>query len=169
MSRVEIRGKRGRTVPALLTTTVEKNIDLLLRLRKEAAVNEKKQYVFPRPNFYSIEPLRSSDVLRRFAKEADLQFPENVTSTKLRKHVATVAQVLNLTNHDLEVMANFMGHDITVHRSFYRLPQETLQVAKMGRLLMAFNNGTIGHYSGQSIDSIALDDSEYNFTNVSVL
>ncbi|KAH3741510.1 hypothetical protein DPMN_048235 [Dreissena polymorpha] len=58
-------------------------------------------------------------------------------------------------------MASFLGHDITVHRSFYRLSQETLQVARMGRLLTAFNNGTVGQYSGKSLDEIPLDESKY--------
>lgn len=160
MSRVEIRGKKGRTVPVLLTQTVQKCIDLLLKWRNEAGVAEENKYVFARPNFGSLEPLRSSDVLRYFAKEVGLTKPENITSTRLRKHVATVAQVLNLDRNDLEIMASFMGHDITVHQSFYRLPQETLQVARMGRLLTAFNNGTIGQYSGMSLDDISLNESD---------
>ena len=155
-SRVEIRGKKGRTVPVLLTQKVQKCIDLLLKWRDEAGVSKENNYVFARPNYSSLEPLRSSDVLRYFAKAAGLTNPEHITSTRLRKHVATVAQVLSLSKNDLEIMASFMGHDITVHRSFYRLPQETLQVARMGRLLTAFNNGTIGQYTGKSIDDIPL-------------
>ena len=161
LSRVEIRGKKGRTVPVLLPRKLEQNIDLLLRWRQEAGVAKDNEYVFARPNFGSLEPLRSSDVLRNFAKEAGLTNPHHITSTKLRKHVATVAQVLKLDKHDLETMASFLGHDITVHRSFYRIPQETLQVARMGRLLTAFNNGTIGQYSGKSIDEISLDNSKH--------
>lgn len=160
LSRVEIRGKKGRTVPVLIPPKLQKNLDLLLRWRQEAGVSKDNQYVFARPNFGSLEPLRSSDVLRYFAKEAGLTNPNHITSTKLRKHVATVAQVLKMDKQDLETMANFMGHDITIHRSFYRLPQETLQIARMGRLLTAFNNGTIGQYSGKSIDDISLDESK---------
>ncbi|XP_060082497.1 uncharacterized protein LOC132561814 [Ylistrum balloti] len=57
-------------------------------------------------------------------------------------------------------MANYMGHDITVHRSFYRLPEDTLQVAKMGKLLWSFDNGTIGKYSGKSLNDITIEDIE---------
>ena len=159
-SQVEIRGKKGHTVPVLLTRKVQKCIDLLLKWRNKAGVALENNFVFPRPNFGSLEPLRSSDVLRRFAKEAGLTKPERITCTRLRKHVATVAQVLSLDKNDLKILASFMGHDISAHRSFYRLPQETLQVAKMGRLLTAFNNGTIGQYNGKSIDDISLDESK---------
>ncbi|KAH3781075.1 hypothetical protein DPMN_023207 [Dreissena polymorpha] len=50
-----------------------------------------------------------------------------------------------------------MGHDINIHRSFYRLPQEIIEVARMGCLLTAFNKGTIGQFSGKSIDDIDLE------------
>lgn len=161
LSRVEIRGKRGRTVPVLLTQKTQRCIALLLKWREAAGVAKHNKYVFPKPNYGSSESLRSSDVLRTFSKAAGLTNPELITSTRLRKHVATVAQVLSLNENDLEIMASFMGHDISVHRSFYRLPQETLQVARMGRLLTALNNGTVGQYSGRSLDEIPLDESKY--------
>ncbi|XP_060572464.1 uncharacterized protein LOC132730528 [Ruditapes philippinarum] len=158
LCRVEIRGKRDRTVAVILTKEMQRNIDLLLRWRDEAGVVQENVYIFARSNFGSVSPIRSADVLRKFAREASLESAESITSTKLRKHIATVAQILNLSKHDLEVLANFMGHDISIHRSFYRLPQETVEVARMGRLLTAFNRGTIGQF--KSIDDITLDDSE---------
>ncbi|KAH3877864.1 hypothetical protein DPMN_001743 [Dreissena polymorpha] len=157
LSRVEIRGKRDRTVAVLLTPNIQKNIDLLLRYRADAGVDKENAYVFARSNSRSQFPLRSADVLRKFAKEASLECPESVTSTQLRKHVATVVQILNLSKNDLEVLARFMGHDINIHRSFYRLPQEIIEVARMGCLLTAFNKGTIGQFSGKSIDDIDLE------------
>ena len=48
---------------------------------------------------------------------------ENITSTKLRKYVATVSQILNLEENELETMERFMGHDINIHPAFYRLPE----------------------------------------------
>ncbi|XP_069110207.1 uncharacterized protein [Argopecten irradians] len=156
--RVEIRGKRGRIVPVLLTTTLQKSIECLMKYRDAAGVHVDNKYVFPRSSFDSLNPIRSADCLRRFGREAKLTVPENLTSTQLRKHVATVSQVLNLTKNDLENIAGFLGHDIAVHRSFYRLPQETLQVARMGRLLTAFDNGDVARYSGKSIEEIQVDE-----------
>ena len=83
--------------------------------------------------------------------------PENTTSTCLRKHIATMSQILNLDATDLESMANFLGHDISVHRSFYCLPQGTVQIVQMGRLLTAFDQGTIAQYSGKSLDDISIE------------
>lgn len=82
----------------------------------------------------------------------------NITSTKLRKHVATVSQILNLEKNDLEIMAGFLGHDIRIHNSFYRLSNDTLRIARMGIILTAFDNGDISKYSGKSLDEIACED-----------
>ncbi|XP_062581100.1 uncharacterized protein LOC134242919, partial [Saccostrea cucullata] len=157
-SRVEIRGKRGRTVPILLTPALERSINLLIETRKLAGVNPKNVYVFARSSFDSLNPIRSSDCLRKFALECGVTKAANITSTKLRKHVATVSQILNLEKNDLEIMAGFLGHDIRIHNSFYRLPNDTLQIARMGTILTAFDNGDISKYSGKSLDEIACED-----------
>ena len=156
-SRVEIRGKRGRTVPILLTPALEKSINLLIETRKLAGVNPQNPYVFARSSFDSLNPIRSSDCLRKFAVECGVTKATNITSTKLRKHVATVSQILNLEKNDLEIMAGFLGHDIRIHNSFYRLPNDTLQIARMGTILTAFDNGDISKYSGKSLDEIACE------------
>jgi hypothetical protein len=156
-SRLEIRGKRGRIVPILLTPALERSINLLIDTRKLVGVNPKNLYVFARSSFDSLNPIRSSDCLRRFAVESGVTKTANITSTKLRKHVATVSQILNLEKNDLEIMAGFLGHDIRIHHSFYRLPSDTLQIARMGTLLTAFDNGDISKYSGKSLDEIACE------------
>ena len=38
-------------------------------------------------------------------------------------------------------MASFLGHDICVHRSVYRQPLDTLQKAKVAKILIAVNSG----------------------------
>ena len=54
-----------------------------------------------------------------------------MTSTSLRKHIAVVSQVLALK----DVLANFMGDDIRVHREFYRLPEDTQSEQCIRKLL----------------------------------
>ena len=64
--------------------------------------------------------------------------------------------VLNLSDSSQDLLAAFEEHDIRVHREFYRLPEETMQVAKVSRLLHCLNNGTIGKYSGCDFDDIEI-------------
>ena len=69
-----------------------------------------------------------------------------------------MAQILNLKNNELDSLANFMGHDIRVHRNFYRLSDEATQLAKISKILMAADSGKLSNYSGRSLDDIDLDD-----------
>ncbi|XP_056001324.1 uncharacterized protein LOC125677270 [Ostrea edulis] len=164
-SRVEIRGKRGRMVPILITPALERSIVLLNETREQAGVSKSNPYVFARSGFSSLNPIRSSDCLRKFAEESGVKNTRNLTSTKLRKHVATVSQILNLEKSDIEIMAGFLGHDIRVHTSFYRLPSDTLQIARMGTILTAFDNGEISRYSGKSLDQIACEEGEEDMSS----
>ena len=76
------------------------------------------------------------------------------TSTELRKQLATLAQILNLSETSQNILATFQCHDIRVHREFYRLPEDTLQLAKVSKILHSINNGTIGQYKGKDFDEI---------------
>jgi len=84
-------------------------------------------YVFAQP--HSDNCLRSHDCLRINAQICMAQKPELVTSTRLRKHVATMSQIMNLKKNELDMLASFMGHDLFVHRNYYRLSQDSLETA----------------------------------------
>lgn len=57
-----------------------------------------------------------------------------------------------------------MGHDIRVHRNFYRLPQDTLQMATVSKLLLALEEGNVGNFRGKSLEEIKLNmDGKYIF------
>lgn len=114
---------------------MQQALDLLIRKRKECGILPENTYLFARPS--SLICYRGSDSLRYFAKVCGARGPESLTSTKLRKQTGTLSQVLNLTNTELDQLADFLGHDIRVHRQFYRLPEGTLQLAKISKVLMA--------------------------------
>lgn len=157
--RLEIIAKRGNIVPILLTKEMKKHLDLLVKLRSKV-VMDANPYMFPRTNYGSVSHLKGSECLRKFAKECGAQEPEKLCSTSLRKHIATMSQILNLNENELDVLARFMGHDIKVHREYYRLPDETLQIAKVSKLLLRMEKGGYGLTAGQSLDSIELEEDE---------
>lgn len=64
----------------------------------------------------------------------------------LRRHIATMSQIVNLESNGLENLATFLGHDINVHREYYRLPENTYQLAKCTKMLIAAKRG-MGHFS----------------------
>lgn len=81
-----------------------------------------------------------------------------MTSTKLRKQLATLAQILNLKENAMDLLATFQGHDIRIHRQFYRLPDNALQVAKVSKHMHAINNGTIANHKGCDFDDITINE-----------
>lgn len=80
-----------------------------------------------------------------------------LTSTKLRKQVATVAQLLNFSEGDVEELANFMGHSIDVQNTFYHLLESTFQVAKVSKFLLMIEKENMEEYRGKSLDEINLN------------
>ncbi|KAF6728633.1 N-lysine methyltransferase SETD8-A, partial [Oryzias melastigma] len=153
--RIEIRGKRERKVPVLLTPMMQQSLDILVSKRQECGVPEGNTYLFARPSAWSC--YRGSDCLRHFAKVCGAKNPENLTSTRLRKQTGTLSQVLNLSNTELDQLADFLGHDIRVHRQFYRLPEGTLQLAKISKVLLAMEQGRLAEFKGKSLDDICID------------
>lgn len=154
--RIVIRGKRGRGVPILFTPSLQKSIKLLLETRKVTNyIDKKNTYLFALPN--SMSCLRGSDAIRKLSKDCGAKNPENLTSTRLRKQVATVAQLLNLSESDIEQLATFMGHSKEVHKQFYRLSESTFQVAKVSKLLLMMEKGQGQEYRGKSLDEIDIN------------
>nr|XP_029137256.1 uncharacterized protein LOC114921443 isoform X1 [Labrus bergylta] len=151
--RVEIRGKRGRKVPIILTPAMVKSLELLVTSRDLCGVVD-NPYLFARPGFET--RLRGSDCIRELARSCGAQKPEAFSSTKLRKQVATLSRVLNLNDTEQDLLADFLGHDIRVHRKFYRLPEGTLHLAKISKVLMACEQGRLADFKGKSLDQISI-------------
>lgn len=126
--RIVIRGKRGRGVPILFTTHLQKRLTFLLKLRETASfINTENLFLFPLTQC-STSCMKASDVIRKFGHKSGAKHPENITSTRLRKHVATISQLLNLSDGDIEQLATFMGHTKDIHKHFYRLTDNAFQV-----------------------------------------
>ncbi|XP_028275106.1 serine/threonine-protein kinase PAK 1 isoform X25 [Parambassis ranga] len=155
-SRVEIRGKRGRKVAVLLSPDMVDALTHLISKRTECGVPEENEFLFARP--HCLSSYRGQDCLRIYANECGAQNPELLRSTHLRKHVATLSQILNLKNHELDQVADFLGHDIRVHREYYRLPEATTQLAKISKLLLAMEKGSLTNLQGKSLEEIDIED-----------
>lgn len=151
-SRIEIMGKRGRKVAVLLTPSMIDALSLLVGKRAECEVTATNCFLFARPK--SVSHYRGQDCLRVYPSQCGAKHPEHLRSTQLRKHVATLSQVLNLKNNELDQIADFLGHDIRVHRDFYRLPVPTTQLAKISKLLLSMERGRLSNMQGKSLDDI---------------
>lgn len=66
-------------------------------------------------------------------------------------------QVLNLKNNELDKVADFLGHDIHVHRDFYRLPVPTTQLAKLSKLVLSMEKGNLSSMQRKSLDEMEVE------------
>lgn len=162
--RMEVRGKLGRPVSLLVSKNQIEMIKMILNLRSEASVSPGNKYVFAKQGaskdtFYSAPP-----ALRWFAQNSGAAQPGLLTGTKLRKQMATVSQAMDLTENDLAILADFMGHNITTHRNFYRMPSEVTHLARISQVLMSLEEGDTSKYAGKRLEdinvNITIDDVE---------
>lgn len=53
-----------------------------------------------------------------------------------------------------------MGHTNEVHQKYYKLPSDTIEIAKIGKLLLAMETYTVDKYRGKKLDDIELSEFE---------
>nr|XP_055059767.1 uncharacterized protein LOC129443291 isoform X2 [Misgurnus anguillicaudatus] len=156
-SRVEITGKKGRKVSALLNPELVNAIELIVDKRHACEVDEDNPFVFGRPISSSFSVFKGQDCLGIFASQCGAQNPKYLGSPQLRKQVATISVILNLRDNELYQLANILGLDIQVHREFFWLPDATVELAKLSKLLLAMKEGTFATFQGKSLEEIQIE------------
>ncbi|CAH0563123.1 unnamed protein product [Brassicogethes aeneus] len=145
-------GKGSKSI--LFPTNVQKYVDALLFGR------ENNQLV-PKENPFLFALIGSKDkwidgssVLRKYALSSGATHSKTLTSSRLRKQIATVLQVINLNETEKEQVASFMGHTKKTHEEFYRLPQDVYQTAKIAKLLLMMDKGEGAEFQGKTLEEI---------------
>jgi hypothetical protein len=116
--RVINSGKGSRAVVILVPEMIQTFIKLLLQHRDKFILDADNQYVFAIPGS-TIKWGKGDIAIKTLTKKMELQHPETISSNKLRKQIATVMQILNLTKDEAKQFANFMGHTEKTHNEFY--------------------------------------------------
>ena len=147
------RAKCGKKVTILFTSAMQENVNKLLSFHE--SLGSKSKYVFM--------PLQGSKVysgmhvLRQMACEAELLYANRITSAAMRKQLASLFQVLCLSENNRDILAKFIGHDIRLDRQFYHSPEGIMEVAKVARLVYLMNSGNISADDGKTLDDINVD------------
>lgn len=110
-------GKGSRPVTILISKSIQKYFSLICKLRKENWFPEDNIYMFTYPN--SKFWIEGCAVMRKYAAICGAKHPELLTSNRLRKHIATVTQLLGLKQNEIDQLAKFMGHTSRTHETFY--------------------------------------------------
>ncbi|KAJ8043557.1 hypothetical protein HOLleu_10700 [Holothuria leucospilota] len=151
---VYIRGKRGNAVPVLIPEACKHALDMIIKHRPAVNVSKSNIYIFA--VMKSENYLRGHDCLAEVVKEVPLKEPEKIKSTNMRKYVATISQLLSMDNNELDWLARHLGHDINIHRQFYRLHESSLELTKVAKLLMLTDDGKVGNWTGKKLDDLTL-------------
>ena len=91
-------------------------------------------------------------------KKAGLKNTPLFTFTNLRKHVATLSQALNITPSEQDQLATFMGHDLNIHKKYYRHPIDVVQRAKVAKILIAVNRGMNVYEDKVDLEDLNIDE-----------
>ncbi|KAJ3640490.1 hypothetical protein Zmor_003784 [Zophobas morio] len=153
-------GKRGRILHFLIKKEIICRIALYVNLRVAANLEYKGDYLFTSGNGQLLNGY--SAIMKHFTKSGASN-PSLLRGTSLRKQVATVAQMFSLSDNDIQQIADFMGHDVEVHKRVYRTPEKTLLITKMSKYFMAAEDLNICKYKGKTLEAIG-DMAEKEFT-----
>lgn len=109
---------------------------MIVKYRKHAGVPENNSYIF---GIYSHDKkrykyLRACVLMRKYSIISGAKMPTSLRSTMLRKHIATVCISLDMPEHEVNDLADFMGHHEKIHKSHYRQSIVTKDLA-ISRLL----------------------------------
>lgn len=66
-------------------------------------------------------------------------------------------QVMNLKEGEMEWLGSHLGHTVNIHKEAYRLHDSVLEMAKVSKLLLAVDSGTVGRLQGKTLDDITID------------
>ncbi|KAK6168302.1 hypothetical protein SNE40_021096 [Patella caerulea] len=102
--------------------------------------------------------IRGWDALASTVDKTDLEKPSSIKGTLLRQYIATVSQILNMNENEMDWLATHLGHDIRVHRNFYRLRHEHIELAKVAKLLYTVDSGDLHKYVGKKLDDLDIND-----------
>lgn len=115
--RVVNSGKGSRAVVILVPEVLQEFINKLLAHRSKYIPAE-NNYVFAVPGS-TIKWGKGDVAIRTLCKKLKLENSAAISSNKLRKQIATIMQILNLTKNETKQFANFMGHTQKTHDEFY--------------------------------------------------
>ena len=136
---IEIQGKCSRKVPLLLTDSMLALMDVLKNTRDKVRVRQSNPYFFA--NLQAGSRFQGGECLRSYALESKAKCPDDLTTPKLRKPVATLCQMSSLKDKELDQVAESLGHDVRAHRKEDRLSENKSRLKKISEIFLAMDEG----------------------------
>ena len=156
---VEVRGKstRGlRKVFIILSEPMMKACVHLNQTRLYAGIDPSNEFLFARQGGSVLDGCKAMRDMT--SKCPGLECPHLIRTRLLRKYLATTIQLLDMTGDELKMVADHMGHSVTVHTDVYRLQTSVLEKTKVARALIALENGNLGKFAGRNLASSTFEE-----------
>lgn len=142
-----IRGKKDRPVPVLICRQSLECMLLLKNHRKNAGVHKKNTYFFavPSKDEERFKSLEACELLRNYSTLCGAKRPETLRGTTLRKHLATTCSE-KYSEKQISRVAQFMGHDLKIHKDIYQQPTAATDIIEMSNVLKTAQTPNKGSY-----------------------
>ena len=181
MNLLKVQGKMGKGVPVLLST---EDYELLKCLLNDPKC-QKEVFLFQSDGD---RPYRGDKMLHDLTRTVELEKPEAIRqvmtlfqksfkisnklhtkinrfifrATALRKYLATVIQVMALPKYQMKWVAEHLGHNLEVHAKYYRQSIESVEVAKISKLMYLVDGANMQNLKGMDLDTIDEFIDEHN-------
>ncbi|XP_041867585.1 uncharacterized protein LOC121656583 isoform X2 [Melanotaenia boesemani] len=156
--RINIRSRTGQSVAVLLTSQLISALTLLIGKREACGVHGDNHFLFAKPDCSVMSHFHGENCIRSFSNLCHAKNPEHLRSAHLQKHVARIFQILNLENDELTHLAKLLGHDIRADQDYYRTPEAAVELAKIAKLLLAMEKGSLEGFTGNSLEEVEIED-----------
>lgn len=157
--RMEVQGKGARAVGLLISHEQVTAIEMILKFRQEAHVGRSNRFLFAtgKSGYFHGHQAMHYAMYNCGAAE-----PATLSGTNMRKHMASTVQALNMTDTELSLLAEFMGHTDKTHKQYYRLPSDVAQLTIVASLLTLVHEGKVPEFRGRSLNDVirSLDNLE---------
>lgn len=155
--KINILSKSGQNVSVLLTSQLVSALTLLISKRLACGVHENNPFLFAKPNSSPTSHFHGGHCIKSFSGLCNAKNPEHLRLEHHLKHIARIFQILNLENDELEHLAKLLGHNIRADREYYRSPQAVVELAKIAKLLVAMERGSLERFEGNSLEEVEIE------------
>jgi hypothetical protein len=70
-----------------------------------------------------------------------------------------------MDDKELAWLSQHLAHDVNTHKQHYRKHDAAIEIAKVGRLMMAADAGELGKYKGKTLADIAVEGKKLTYGN----
>ena len=134
---IRLPGKGGKVVPVLVPPDTLKLIDIMIN----------DEYLKNQPYFFQTESgkfhYRSAEALNKFAK-----------GQRSFESIWRLQQFLNLPQHQMTWVADFLGHVLKFHDTYYKMHTDAVNLAKVTKLLYVVDSGKLENAYAKDLDTI---------------